>query len=199
MLSAVALCNAALAKIGDAQIIDLNDESKQARACNEAFVRVRDALLGGYRWSFAMTRAQLAASATAPAFEYSLQYPLPVDLLRLDYVGDMFVGLDLSDYRNASTSEFKVEGRVLLTDMPAPLNIRYIKRVTDTTIFDPLFDEAFACKLAGEITTTLTQSDSMKEAMGREFAAVLRLAIRTNAVQRAPEALTDETWLLARL
>jgi len=177
----------------------LADGSKQARALNEAFDRTRDALLRSYRWSFAMTSVALAALNTTPAFEYSLQYQLPTDCLRLDYVGDYFVGLDMSDYRNSSASEYKIEGRKILTDLASPLNIRYVRQETDTTLFDPLFDECLACKLAVELARTITQSDALNETAMQEFKAVLSSAVRTNAIEKAPEPLPDDTWNISRL
>jgi len=199
MLSKIAICNAALAKLGERFIIDLEDESKQARALNEAFPRIRDSMLRSNRWSFAMTRASLSALNAAPVFEYPLQYQIPTDCLRLDYIGDFFVGLTLGDYRNQSASEYKIEGRKILTDLKAPLHIRYVRQEEDTTIYDPLFDEALSCKLAVELANTLTQSDNLKNLAMQEFKAVMMSAIRMNAIEKAPEPLASETWEMARI
>lgn len=286
MLSKVGICNSALAKLGDSFIIDIDDGSKQARACKECFDRLRDALLRSHRWSFAMTRLAMPAlfapttdnasdlvvelsldidgdgtvtaltdglllqrylfglrgaslisgaigvgatrttanqieayieqllegAATvnppgpvttpftlAPAFGFRYQYLLPVDLLRLDYVGDYFVGLDMSDYRNASAAEYQIEGRILLTDLGPPLHIRFIKRITDTTQYDPLFDEALAAVMAREMAMSLAQSTQLKDLAAKDFQSVISSAVRVNAIEHAPEPLPDESWVMSRL
>lgn len=199
MLSQVAICNRALQKIGAAAIIDITDTAKSAQECNRAFEPIRDALLRSHRWAFAMTRTSLAALSTVPAFGFNLQYQLPADLLRLDYFGDLFVGLDPSNYRNQSNAEFQIEGRLLLTDAHAPLHIRYVKRITDSTQFDPLFDEALAAKIAEQICEAVTQSDTKKQWCAQDFKATVAGAVRVNAIEKAPEPIPDDTWMTSRL
>jgi hypothetical protein len=56
----------------------------------------------------------------------------------------------------------------MLTDLAPPLYIRYAKRVTDPNAMDPLFREAFACRLAAEACESLTQSATKRQGrMGR--------------------------------
>ena len=202
MLSQVAIGNAALSKLGEPPIIDFADGSKAARSVNEAFPRVRDALLRSHLWSFAMTRAQLAKLKTKPLFEFQSQYEIPTDLLRLVQIGEIFVGYNPSNYINSDSVDYRVEGKLLLTDFgssSAPLAIKYVRRVTDTTTWDPLFDEAIACKLAVELANTITQSDQLKQIAQQEFKATLITAVRTNAIERASEMIADQSWMLSRL
>jgi hypothetical protein len=202
MLSMVAIGNSALAKLGAGFVIDFDDESKAARALKEAFPRVRDAMLRSHIWSFSLASAQLAALISVPLFQYKVQYQLPADLLRLVQVGDCYVGLNLANYINAPDAEYRIEGRMLLSAIyvnTGPLDIRYVRRVTDTTLWDSLFDEAMACKLAVEISNTLTQSDTLKELAGKEFKAVLAQAARANALELPPVPIASSSWEMSRL
>jgi len=83
MASEVEICNRALQKLGASPILALSDDTVEARECNRAYAILRDSELRSHPWSFTRTRAIVAASATAPAFEWATSYPVPVDFLRM--------------------------------------------------------------------------------------------------------------------
>lgn len=199
MASDVEIVNVALTLLGESRIASLDDDTKPARESKAIFAVNRDALMAGYNWSFAKTREQLSALATAPAFQYALKYQLPSSCIRITQVGDHYVGLDLTDYRGSATELFTIEGREILTDIGAPLNLKFIKRVTDTAQFSANFAKAFAAYMAVDLAEPLTQSDTKRgralEALKREIS----LAIRANAIELPPQKLADDEWLIARL
>jgi len=199
MASEVEIVNAAMTLLGEGRITSLDDDIKQAREAKAIFTIERDALLAGYTWSFAKARAQLAALVGAPAFEYALQYNLPTDCLRLIFVGDYYVGMDLTDYRGSSTKEFAIEGKKILTGMSSPLNVQYIYRVTDTAQFTAPFVKAFACQLAASLAEPLTQSATKRQAAESALNHAISLAVRANAIELPPEKLPDDEWLQSRL
>lgn len=199
MATVVDIINVALTLLGESRIMSLSDNSKPAREANAIYESVRDSLLAGYNWSFAKTRAQLPASATAPAFEYAYAYPLPVDCLRVVFVGDYYVGMDLTDYRGAPTEMFTIEGREILTDMGSPLNIKYIKRQTDSTLFSANFSASLSAKLAENLAEPLTQSDTKRARAEAAFKSEIRLAVRANAIELPPQKFADDEWIFSRL
>lgn len=199
MASATEIANAALIKIGADRITALTDNNDRARVINARYAQVRDAELRRRRWRFATERTTLPALSAAPSFGYANQYQLPADYLRLITIGEYDLGVNLSDYRSASSALFSVEGGKLLTNLGAPLAIRYIKRVTDEALFDSAFAEAFASRLAYEICERLTQSDSKKQMAWGDYQESIREAIRANAIETAPEPVSDDTWVMARL
>lgn len=199
MASNVEIVNAALTLLGESRIISLDDDVKPARESKAIFDMCRDALLAGYNWSFAMERVKLSAMVDAPSFGYSLQYQMPSDCLRLVMVGDSYVGLDLTDYRGSPTEEFAIDGRRILTDMAAPLPIRYVKRVEDSQQFHPNFVKMFSAKLAMDLCESLTQSDTKYQRARDIFKDELMLAIRANAIELPPRKLPDDEWLMSRL
>jgi hypothetical protein len=199
MSSQVEIANRALTKLGAARIISFGDDNKQSRSVQSMFPIVRDAELRAHIWSFAVKRASLAALTSTPDWGYSFQYELPSDCLRLIQVNDSFQGPDMSNYRNASTAEYMLEGNKILTDYVAPLKIRYIARKVDITQWDATFVEAFACRLAAEMAEDLTQSNQKKDAAWQEYRQALSVAIRSGAVEQQPQDMPDDSWMLSRI
>lgn len=199
MASETDIVNMALTLLGENRIMSMSDNSKPAREASALFALTRDSLLAGYTWSFAKARTQLSALVTAPLFGYASQFQLPSDCLRVVQVGDYHVGLDMTDYRGSPVREFEIEGRTILTNLSAPLNFRYIKRITDATQFAACFTTSFAAKLAEQLAEPLTQSDTKRARAGQAFDREISLAIRSNAIELPPEKLADDEWLMSRL
>lgn len=190
--SAVQIANRALTKLGSERILSLTEDTKPAREINSMFEQVRDAELRRHRWKFAIARAQLVADATPPAWGYARSFTLPSDFLGLVQVGDIFVRPTPGVY------PWQREGSKLLTDLEAPLRIRYVQRVDNPGLFDPLFVEALACKLAFEACEALTQSNTKKTQAGEEYKFALQEAYRTDAIEALPDPLPWGSWLDSR-
>lgn len=199
MASNVEIANRALTKLGARRIISLEDDTKEGREVKSMFTIVRDAELRKFNWRFSIKRASLAALADAPAFGYSYQYRVPSDYLKWVQIGDWYPGADLTDYVGADTSEYAFEGGVILTDNVAPLHLRYVSRVEDPTLFDALFVESFACKLAMELAEPLTQSSTKRDQARGEYKDAIADAVRNNAIEVPPTKVADDTWILTRL
>lgn len=199
MASEVEIVNAALTLLGEARIVSMDDDVKPAREAKAMLSITRRALLGGYNWSFAIKRQQLPALAEVPTFGYSYKYNMPTGCLRLVQIGDHFVGVDMVDYRGASSEEYAIEGREILTDLGAPLNVRWIGDVTNTGLFIPNFTKAYAAQLAVDLCEPLTQSDTKRVRAEGAFKHEISLAIRANAIELPPKQLADDSWLLSRL
>lgn len=194
MASEVAICNQALVKVGASRITSLAEESKQARTLSAIYAIKRDAELAANPWTFAIKRAQIPASSTAPAFGWAYAYPLPSDYLALVEVGEDFTFYD-SDSGALFAIETDSNGSLsILTDQTSPLNVRYVYRVTNTGLFNSLFVEALACRLAAEVCEELTQSASKKEALWLEHRRALREARRLNAIEQPPRKNPVASW-----
>lgn len=189
-VSDVAICNLALQKLGADRIVTLDQDHPNARDCNAAYAPTRDKLLRRYAWSFAKSRAELAASATAPAFDYGYAFPLPTDFLRLILPRDNRI--DWVIERHAGR-------RAILSNDAGPLEIRYVALVTDPTEFDPLFDDALACALAFQICEKITQSNTKKADLVAEMREAIRNARQMNAFEVLPQESDDDPWIQARL
>lgn len=192
-VSTVSICNAALDMLGADVITALADESKEARLCNRNYERVRDATLRAYPWNCALARTNLAADGSAPSWGYERQFllpegPDPAHCLRvLSINGEVDYGL-----------RYKVEGRKILTDEAAPLEISYIARVTDPALFDPLLVDAIAARLAMDLAYPLTGSVSLAQAMSEAYAEKLAEARMVDAQEGSADDFTAPEWLESR-
>src|SRR3990167_4502270 len=185
MASEVSICNRALQRLGDARIVSLTDANKNARACNNSYAPVRDAALRRHRWNFAIKRAELAANVTGPAFGETNYFDFPSDLLRL---------LPPRDH----DLDWIVEGKQIATYWSAPLEIMYIRQVTDPNDMDVLFREYLALQLAHEMCEEITQSNTKQAAIRDELKDLLAEAKRTNAIEQMSDELPEDDWITVR-
>jgi hypothetical protein len=198
MTSYVAVANIALIHMGQSPIISL-DDPYPATVMKARYESVRDAEIRRRRWRFSMARASLAADSVAPeASPYSLRYPLPSDFLALVQVGDFYWGPDLSNYRLGSDAPYQLEGRYILTNMGAPLKIRYARRVTDPGLFDAAFVESYGARLAFETCEKITQSSTKKDEMRAVYALAIKEAATANALENPSESIQDGSWVIGR-
>lgn len=193
MTSKLDIGNRALTKLGEARITSFDEDSKAAETLNSMWDVVLKAELRANIWNFAKARALLAASATAPAFGFARAFPLPTDWVRNLQVGPFLV-YPKTDQRGL----FSVEGKSILTDLPAPLHLRYIALPPDTTSFDALFVEVFACRLAAECAESICQSTTKAQAKWQEYSAAMTVAKRANAIERPSQPIADDTWMEVR-
>lgn len=191
------IANRALTKLGEARLLSLTDDTNAGRVMNSMFAQVRDAELRRNRWNFALKRASIPALSTAPDWGYIYTYPLPSDYLSLVQVGEYYIR-PLTKAKGPWHVEGTDSGSAILTDLQSPLKIRYVRRVENSGMFDPLFVEALACKLAFEACEAVTQSGAKKQSASEEYKAALSEAARCNAIENPPEEYPPGTWLDAR-
>jgi hypothetical protein len=193
------IANRALQKLGASRVMSMGDDTKNGRACHACYAALRDAELRAHGWKFATARATLAELDEAPAWGFAHQFEAPADCLRLLQVGESPAGDSLADYRSAPQPVFAYEGGRILTNLSAPLNIRYVRRVTDVSRFDPLFSEALAARMAVELADELTDSPSKASVAQGMYKDAIRQAVRVDAIERGAETSADASWMTGRL
>lgn len=199
MASVIQVANRALTKLGAARIISMSDDNKQARAVASCFEDLRDDELRAHRWQFAMKRTELPALAAAPTFGYKHQYALPPDFLRIDMVDDRYPAAVMDNYIDAEYLEWTIEGNVILTDIGAPLKLRYISQVMEPNSWDSNFREALASRIAMEICEELTQSDTKKQSAANDYKRAITQAVRIGAIEKPSVMPPDNQWIISRL
>lgn len=153
------ICNISLGRIGTKRINDIGDTSEkslEAIQCRLHYALTRDALLRSHWWRFASHRKQLSENTDIPAaedFEWEHQFDLPTDFLRLKSVFE-----DNNTPRQNTLYSFALEGTKLLTN-ESSVYIRYIRRITDVSKFDPLFTKVLVLLLADEFIGSLAGGD----------------------------------------
>jgi hypothetical protein len=186
MASEVSICNLALTKIGEEQILSLTEDSKAGRLCNLHYQPIRDTVLRSHLWNFAMKRATLAASTIAPEYDFTTQFPLPDDFIRI---------VDTDLLRGV---EWKIESGHLLTDDDA-VKIRYVSKITDPNKFDPMFIEALAARIAAELSQPLSDSTTLTQQMFQLYNQKMSEARGADAQEGTPDNIEADAWLDARL
>lgn len=192
-----AIANYALSKLGEDPILALTDDLKRAKHLNRIFDQVRDAELRRHRWKFSLRRTQLSALVATPSFGYAHRYPLPADYLALVQVNDIYIR-PLTKAQAPWSVEGSDTGTEILTNLTAPLKVRYVAKVTNAGLFDPLFVEVLACKLAVETAEILTQSETKRARAADEYAFAVKEAKRQDGIENPPDELPAGTWLAAR-
>jgi hypothetical protein len=188
-ISTVSICNRALDLLGADPITSLEDGSKAANLCQRNFEPSADSVLRLYPWNAALRRARLPALAEAPAWGYRYQYQLPQG-------PEPALCLRLIEVDNGT--DYRVEGRRILADYAAPLNILYIGRIIDSANYEPLLAEAVAAKLAVHLAGNLTESASRIEAARDYLRSILAEAKATDAQEGGTSDLVVDAWLAAR-
>lgn len=184
--SQVDVANSALQRLGAAQITSLSDSSAEARAVSVAYDGNRRDELRAFPWNFTIARVQLAPDATAPAFDYKYAFTMPADCLRVLRPADTFC-------------DWQIEGRKILTNNYNPLNLRYIRDVTDEGQWDSSFYNIFAITLAIDMCEKLTQSTSKKQLLLAEYKEAIADAKLSDAIESGPDDPVDDSWWSVRL
>ena len=188
MASVVSIVNQALAKIGETVIVALTDDVKAARLANDTYEDHRDFVLDEHNWNFARARAQLAASSTEPVWGPDNAYPFPTDCIRPFLVNE----------ENEFTGRWKVEGKTIVTNLGAPLDILYVSRVTDPNLMTPRFSEVLATYLAWQWVEAITGSDRKSEDLEVKYARTLATARSRDGREGTQEQLVSDEWITSR-
>jgi hypothetical protein len=182
--SDVEICNSAITKIGGATIMSLSDETVEAATCNLRLDPCRRIVLRMHPWNCAIGRVELAPDVDVPAFDFTSQFTLPADCLRVLEVAD-----DI---------EYRIEGRKIVSDGTS-ISLKYLKNVTDPTQLDELVSEAIACYLAYDIAYKVTQKTSVQDACWKQLQLVLRQAKTVDAQEERDYEIQANTLLESRI
>jgi hypothetical protein len=187
----------ALARMGANRINNIDDSSEsttEAIQCRLHYSQTRDALLRSHRWRFAKARAQLSEDTNTPDFEWAHQFQLPNDFLAMRSIFE-----DNATPSRSTTYSYSLEGKLLLTN-ESSMQIRYTKKVTDVTEFDPLFIEVFVLTLALKLSMPLSQDEAMRADIREELAPLMRKIRAMDREEGDTRGRADRrTWVDARL
>jgi hypothetical protein len=190
--SAVEICNSALIKIGANRITALSETSKSAIACNDQYNRLRKEVLRAHPWNFAITWVELAATINTPAAdEYTTEFIIPADVLRV-------LETNLADNLDWEVG-YNIDGNKVIFCNDDNLKIKYIKDVTDTTMFDACFDEALSFRLAADLAYHLVQSQSIQQNMFKMYNESVKMARSFDAQEKGQDfVVADQLTVIRR-
>lgn len=191
MTTEVDVANMALDHLEEEPLSDLYEDRTVARWMRRNFGPTRDAMLRSYPWNFATRRSQLHSPARAP-FEWSWGYTLPQDVLRI-------VPLTMDGRADSPPVPFTVEGDTLYTDLGSPLSVRYICRIENPDLWDPMFTQAFAATLAMKAAHYITGKQSMVATLREIAKDLLQQAKDVDAIESGVEYVIAEDWVTGRV
>lgn len=187
-ITQIGICNSALAKVGQAPISSITQETRAAQIINSIFDLIQDEVLSHHPWNFAIKRVALSPTATTPVYEFDFEYDLPNDCLRV---------LELETDVTMIDMNWMVEGRKILSNDEA-INIRYIYRNDDYNSWSPQFAEVMAWRIAMEIAYALTQSSERERSCMENFQRTLSLARSTDGAEGIIRGLIADEWTSSR-
>jgi len=171
MASETDICNRALLRIGSNPIDSLDDVGKTADHCRLFYPLCRDMMLREFDFRFA--RAEQALVLTTDSFAgYSYAYQAPPDCLMALRVADTataallfsssepLLPLEKPDFDVVSN---KAKTAMSVLSNTANATLIYTAKITNPTLFDPLFANALSWYLASELALPLQGSISMQQ------------------------------------
>ncbi len=188
MENETAIANAALNEVGGGSLTDWEaDTTIHARTIQRWFRHTRDTLLRHYTWNFALARQALSQDATGPSFEFTNSYSLPTNPYCLRA---------LVMYNSAS--EWRIEGRKLLTD-DSTVNLKYISKVTDPMQFDDLFTEAFIFRLAANIAFPVMRDKVLARELYAIYLEKVQVARTSDSMEGSQDGIMSQALTGVRL
>jgi hypothetical protein len=183
--------NAVLDRLSEESVLSTTDEKAVARWLSRNYPLQRDVLLQRHTWNFATARRMLAADTNKPDFEWSFQYLIPEDCLRV-------LPITADGKRNSPPIPYIVEGVRILTNKPAPLPIRYIFRQENVAAFTPVFIDLLVQILAANFCYWMTgKANFSKQLMDISTNAFVE-AIRIDSLEGLPEEPYDDEIIMVR-
>lgn len=191
MASEVSICSNALMMLGKDPISSLDEDSDRARYCANLWPLLRDWLLRKHFWNCAMKRVLLSPLNKAPAFEYTAQFPIPPDFLRVYQVG----------HPKAVITDFQIEtgesgSRVILANASA-LPLRYVFRNENPDYWDAGLVHVAIHHMAALLAYPVTQSTTLRDSMKQDAMRELREAKAIDGQENPSETFGEEFPLLA--
>jgi hypothetical protein len=182
----VSICSNALLMLGAKTISAIDEDSDRAQLAANLYDSTRDAVLRSHPWNCAVKRVVLAADTEAPAFDYSAQFVLPGDFLRVLSVGEETEDVD-----------YKVEsGKILASG--TSLALRYIWKNTTESTWDAMLVKAMELQMSAAMAYAITMSAAKEQLQLEKLERFMKQCRAVDGQDDPPQQLGDERLLNAR-
>lgn len=140
--------------------------------------------------NFALSRRVVAQLAEVPATGYAYYYEYPAQCLKLLGIGDI-----MDRENNYSVEDGKIATDEVYEDgMP----IRFIKDITDVTLFSPEFKLVFAMQLASNTALQITQDVAKANLIKSSMREMMSSVSGVNAQENRPVRISRSRFKDAR-
>lgn len=178
-MSKVSISNRALALVGANKIVDLGENTLEAKSINNMYEGSLKSILSECCWGFARKRKLLNRVKTPPVWGGGNYFQLPSDCIKVF----------------AATSEYEAEGEFLLSNAKE-LGVLYTFLQEDTNQYTPKFIDAFTYRLAHDVCYDLTNSSSkQQDLLDLYYGQFLPKAISENSRKGRQEYAEDGAWV----
>ena len=190
--------NDALGQIGSARITAIDDGSVNANFCQLFYPTLRDGMLRGHFWNFALTWVELAQDAVLPTIGTAYSYELPSDFLRLK----VYAGSNPSSSSSVFwvpgvryVSYYKIEGTKLRTNDGSAF-IQYVRRVENADEWDAEFYQAVCTRLASKLALAIRKDPKLSMGLLEQSEAFLSIAMSIDGQEGSIEPNVSDalTW-----
>ena len=200
MSSVVEICNLALSHLGDDATIasiDPPEGSAQAEHCARFYPMARDAMMEMHAWRFATFRAMLALT-NDNSWDWAYAYAIPTKCLRVLSV------LPASKNSDSESDDFDVRSSgtapIILANTELASAV-YVAKVTDASLFPPLFVDALSRLLASYLAGPVIKGDvgaSMAQSQYQGFLMSYGRAVNSDMNQRKHTQEHVPSWMVGR-
>ncbi|PHR17882.1 MAG: hypothetical protein COA41_11330 [Sphingopyxis sp.] len=197
MASVVQICNMALTRIGQSQLItSLDEQSLAAELCTLHYADARDFVLRDFDWPFAEARVFLSDIGSPPV-NWSFRYRYPTDCLKARRIAIPGNENPTADQRTPYKVVHAAGGRAIITNQQEA-ELVYTVRVEDTTYFDPMFVSALAWRLGSELAIGLQVRPENFNAAQQQYMFVLGQAQAVALAEAEQLPLPESEFITAR-
>jgi hypothetical protein len=184
-MTSLEIANGALALIGMPAITSFDPTNNTGKLCKDLFPVCRDRVLRDHSWSFAVKFAKISKLAEpAPDKRFSSVFMVPGDCIRILKCG----------------TAFRKAGRKILASGDL-LDIEYIARIEDTSLFDVSFIQALQYLMAAEIGMVNTRDPQLITMYKNEYREALAVARSLDSMENSYVYQTQRktsNWIRAR-
>jgi hypothetical protein len=188
MSTKVEIINKALTLIGASPIVNITDDTQNARIMNRVYDSSRKSVLSECLWNFASKRSLLALSAdTLPWYDtgVGILYARPSDVIRIFATND----------KNAI---WKEEGDYIVSDTNG-LGILYVYDLDVPSKYTSSFIDAFVDRLASDAAYPIVNSRNLGEAFRKLYETIsLPKAKSENSQTGSQVTMQDDAWEMAK-
>jgi hypothetical protein len=196
--TATTICNIGLGRIGATLSDDITGTDVEDVACNNVYADLRDDMLRGHPWNFAIKRALLVVNGTTPVYEYDYAYDFPSDWLRTISVSDNDGGEGYIDYRMEQINYSSVVTQAVITSVTPSVYMKYVSQVTDADLMTPDFRKALGYAVGRDVALKLTGSNTIHDMMEKLAKQALMKARSNDSLGDLPDRRPRGSWAGSR-
>jgi hypothetical protein len=198
--AAIDIINSALVRLGLKALSDIDQNEQRARIAKETYASIRDDVLRGHPWKFAL-RYAVAPISTLPTgvweYDYAFTAPTQVDGLAVLAIHAV------EGQSSLEGDEWTVSGEHILTNLTSDsdatiLNVCCICRVLNVVLYDASFIEHLCERLQAEWAEPLRKATNLAELKVQTAGMKERRAMSSAAKEGTPRKLEASTFLSSR-